>query len=113
MKRIEAIVRPGKATNVCAVLDRVDHPGLTLTEVIGHGRQKGAEQQAQGRTYKVGLVNKMRVELVVKDEDVDRIVMAICEAAVTGQFGDGKIFIHPVEDAIRIRTGERGAAAIG
>ena len=112
MKRIEAIVRPSKVTNVCAVLDRIDHPGLTVMDVEGHGRQKGVEQEVQGKKYKVGLMNKVRIEIVVKDDDVDRITTAICEAALTGKVGDGKIFIHPVEDAIRIRTGERGMAAI-
>jgi nitrogen regulatory protein P-II 1 len=112
MKRIEAIVRPSKIAYVCAVLDRIDHPGLTLMDVEGHGRQKGIEQEVQGKTYKVGLMNKVRIEMVVKDDDVDRITTAICEAAVTGKVGDGKIFVYPVEDAIRIRTGERGLAAI-
>jgi nitrogen regulatory protein P-II 1 len=112
MKRIEAIIRPGKVSEVCAALDRVGHPGVTISEIKGHGRQKGMVTKYRGVSYNVSLVAKMRVEVVVKDEDIDKIVKAIREAAMTGEVGDGKIFVHDMADAIRIRTNETGMAAI-
>ncbi|MGA2172139.1 MAG: P-II family nitrogen regulator [Sedimentisphaerales bacterium] len=112
MNKIEAIVRPGKVADICAVLEKVDYPGLMITEIEGHGKQKGLQQQVRGKTYKVGLMTKARIEVVVKDSDTDKIVKAIRETAFTGKAGDGKIFISPVNDAVRIRTGERGEAAI-
>jgi nitrogen regulatory protein P-II 1 len=112
MKKIEAIVRPAKVGAVCEALEKIGHPGITITEVEGHGTQKGIEQQFRGKTYKVSFMTKGRVQLVVNDEDVDRTVDAICAAAYTGEVGDGKIFIYPVEDAVRIRTRERGAVAV-
>ena len=112
MKRIEAIVRPGKVGDVCAALELAGHHGVMITEIEGHGKQKGLEQQVRGKTYKVGLMTKARIEVVVKDSDTDKIVNAIRETAFTGKVGDGKIFISPVEDAVRIRTAEHGEAAI-
>jgi nitrogen regulatory protein P-II 1 len=112
MKRIEAIIRPEKESDVCAALDRVGHPGVTISEIKGHGRQKGTETNYRGVLYKVGLVAKMRVEVVVQDEDLNRIITAIRDAALTGKMGDGKIFVHDMADAIRIRTNETGMAAI-
>ena len=112
MKMIEAIIRPAKVSDVCAALDTVGHPGIMVTEIEGHGKQKGLEHQVRGKTYKVEFLAKSRIEIVVKDEDVDKTVKAICEAAYSGKVGDGKIFIHPVENAIRIRTGEKGDIAI-
>ena len=112
MKRIEAIVRPAKVAEICAVLEKVDYPGLMITEIEGHGKQKGLQQEVRGKTYKVGLMTKARIEVVVKDSDVEKIVKAIQETAFTGKVGDGKIFISPVDDAVRIRTGERGESAI-
>ncbi|MGA2914964.1 MAG: P-II family nitrogen regulator [Sedimentisphaerales bacterium] len=112
MKKIEAIVRPGKVASVCAVLEEIDYPGLTITEVEGHGKQKGLEQQVRGKTYKVGLLTKARIEIVVKDSDVDKVINAIRETAFTGKVGDGKIFVYPVENAVRIRTNERSEAAL-
>jgi nitrogen regulatory protein P-II 1 len=113
MKKIEAIVRPTKIGDVCLALNAIGHPGLTVTEVEGHGKQRGVEQQFRGKTYKVELITKARIEIIADDGDVEGITKAICEAACTGQVGDGKIFIYPVEDVIRIRTKERGSAAIG
>jgi nitrogen regulatory protein P-II 1 len=113
MKKIEAIVRPTKLGDVCAALNKVGHPGLTITEVEGHGKQKGVEQQFRGKTHRVDLLTKGRIEVIAEDGDVDGITQAICKAAFTGRAGDGKIFIYPVEDVIRIRTEERGSAAIG
>jgi len=112
MKRVEAIVRPGKVNDIYRALEQVGHPGLMISEIEGHGIEKGVEQQVRGKTYKVDLVTKARIELVVPDDEADTIVMAIQKAAVTGQIGDGKIFVHPVEDAVRVRTAERGEAAI-
>ena len=112
MKRIEAIIRPAKVSEVCAALDKVGHPGVTISEIKGHGRQKGIVTKYRGVSYNVSLVAKMRVEVVVKDEDTDKIVKAVREAALTGEVGDGKIFVHDMADAIRIRTNETGMAAI-
>jgi nitrogen regulatory protein P-II 1 len=112
MKRIEAIIRPGNVTDVCAALDKVGHPGVMVTEIEGHGKQKGVEQQVRGKTYKVEFLPKARLEVIVKDEDVEKTISAIREAAYSGKVGDGKIFIYPVDDALRIRTGERGDTAV-
>jgi nitrogen regulatory protein P-II 1 len=112
MKRIEAIVRHAKVAEICAVLEKVEYPGLMITEIEGHGKQKGLTQQVRGKTYKVGLMTKARIEVVVKDSDVEKIINAIQETAFTGKEGDGKIFISPVDDAVRIRTKERGESAI-
>ncbi len=83
-----------------------------VTDIEGHGKQKGVEQQVLGKTYRVSLLPKARIELIVKDSEVGNIVTAIKNAAYSGKVGDGKIFIHPVEDAIRVRTGEQGDNAI-
>ena len=112
MKKIEAIIRPAKVGDVCDALEKVGHPGVMITEVEGHGKQKGIETQIRGKTYKVELMTKARIEIVAKDGDVESIIKAICEAAFTGKVGDGKIFIYPVADAIRIRTAERGDIAV-
>lgn len=112
MKKIEAIIRPAKVGDVCAALDKVGHPGIMITEIEGHGKQKGVEQEFRGKTYKTELMTKARIEIVVKDEDVDKTVKAIREAALTEKVGDGKIFIYPVDDAIRIRTAEQGDNAV-
>jgi nitrogen regulatory protein P-II 1 len=112
MKRIEAIIRPGKVGEVCAALERIGHPGMMISEIEGHGKQKGVETEVRGKTYKVDLMTKARVEVVVKDKDLEKTIKAIREAALTGEIGDGKIFIHPVEDAVRVRTNERGEAAV-
>jgi nitrogen regulatory protein P-II 1 len=112
MKRIEAIIRTGKVGEVSAALHKAGFPGLMISEIEGHGTQKGVEEQVRGKTYKVELMTKARLEVVAKDGDVEKIVKAISEAAATGKIGDGKIFIHPVDDAIRIRTAERGDLAL-
>lgn len=108
MKKIEAIIRPGKVGDVCKALHKVGHPGLMLTEIEGHGKQKGMTKTLRGKEYKVEFMTKTKLDIVAKDEEVDKLVHAIREAAHTGEFGDGKIFISPVEDAIRIRTAEKG-----
>jgi len=112
MKRIEAIVRPEKASEVCDALNKVGHPGVTLSQVEGHGDQKGWTNHVRGMSYRVNLLSKTRVEVVAKDEDVDKIIKAIVNAALTGEVGDGKIFVHDIANAIRIRTNESGIAAI-
>ncbi len=112
MKRIEAIIRPEKASEVCAALDKVGHPGVTLSQVEGHGAQKKWINHVRGISYKVGLLTKTRVEVVIKDEDADKIIKAIREAALTGEAGDGKIFVHDIANVIRIRTNESGLSAL-
>ena len=112
MKRIEAIIRPNKVGEVIAVLSKVGHPGLMITEIEGHGAQEGLETQVRGKTYKVGLLTKAKLEIIAKDSNVSKIVKAIRDAAFTGKVGDGKIFVYPVENAIRIRTDEQGEIAV-
>jgi nitrogen regulatory protein P-II 1 len=112
MKKIEAIVRPTKVGDVCAALEKVGHPGLMITEIEGHGKQKGLEQELRGKTYKVEFLSKAKLEVIVKDEDVDKTIKAIRESAFTGKVGDGKIFIFPLENAVRIRTFEQGEIAV-
>jgi len=112
MKRVEAIVRPTKVGDVYAALEKTGHPGMMVSEVEGHGKTGGIEQQVRGKTYKVDFITKARIELVVEDAEVYEIVAAIQKAACTGEIGDGKIFIHPIDDAVRVRTAERGVAAI-
>jgi nitrogen regulatory protein P-II 1 len=112
MKRIETIISPSKVGDVCAALEKVGHPGIMITEIEGHGKQKGVEQRLRGKTYKIDLLTKAKVEVIVKDSECNGIVKAITAAAYSGKIGDGKIFIHPVDDAVRISTAERGDMAI-
>ena len=112
MKRIEAIIRPTKVNDVYLALEKVGHPGMMVSEIEGHGKTKGIDQMVRGKTYHVDFITKARVELVVEDADVSGIVSAIQKAAFTGQIGDGKIFVHPIDDAVRVRTAENGVAAI-
>lgn len=112
MKKIEAIIRPEKVTAVRQALEKVGFPGLNVTEVEGHGKQKGVVQQWRGEKYRVELLPKMRLEIVVSDRDVSKIVRAIQEVSKTGAVGDGKIFVSTVDEVIRIRTGETGEAAL-
>lgn len=112
MKKIEAVIRPEKLEAVRQALIEVDSPGLMITEIEGYGKQKGLCQQWRGKKYKVELLAKVKIEIVVKDQDVERISKAISEAAKTRKIGDGKIFISSIENAIRIRTGEKGEEAL-
>ena len=112
MQRVEAIIRPEKLDVVKTALEDLDHAGMTLTEVRGHGTQRGVTEQWRGRTFAVEYLTKVKIELVVKDEEVDAIVERIVDAARTGQVGDGKIFVSPVSSAVRIRTGEADEAAL-
>ena len=113
MKRIEAIVRPTGVKQVCNILEKVGYPGVTISNVEGHGRQKGfREDNVRGKMCKMPFLEKKRITLVVQDNDADRIIKAIREAACTGKIGDGKIFVSPMDDAIRISTGETGDVAV-
>lgn len=112
MKKIEAIIRPEKVDEVRKALEKVGFPGVNLSEVEGHGKQKGVVQQWRGEQYRVELLPKVRLEVVVSDKDVRKIVQAIQDAAKTGSVGDGKIFVSTVEEVIRIRTSETGEAAL-
>ena len=112
MKKIEAIVKPFKLDEVRESLSGVGITGLTVTEVKGFGRQKGHTELYRGAEYVVDFLPKIKVEVVIGDEMVDQAVEAIVKAARTGKIGDGKIFVMPVEQVIRIRTGETNEAAI-
>ena len=112
MKLIMAIVKPFKLDEVKEALQGIGIQGMTVTEVKGFGRQKGHTELYRGAEYVVDFLPKIKIELVVPDELADKAVSAITEAANTGRIGDGKIFVFQVEEAIRIRTGERGASAV-
>ena len=112
MKKIEAIIRPSRLTEVKEALAAAGCQGMTTTEVKGFGRQKGHTEVYRGAEYVVEFQPKVKVELVVPDEALEGAVQAILEAAATGKIGDGKIFVSTVEDAFRIRTGESGEAIL-
>jgi nitrogen regulatory protein P-II 1 len=112
MKKITAIVREDRFAMVKDALTDIGYPGMTVTKVKGHGNQKGITEQWRGRTYKTDLISKMQMEMVVADKDVEKIVQCIVKEAKTGNIGDGKIFINPILDVVRIRTGERGEKAV-
>lgn len=112
MKKVEAIVKPFKLEDVKEALAGLGLQGMTITEVKGFGRQKGHKELYRGAEYVVEFLPKMKIEIVVSDDVVDDTIKAIVDAASTGRIGDGKIFISPVDDAIRIRTGESGDVAI-
>jgi nitrogen regulatory protein P-II 1 len=112
MKKVEAIIRPERLSSVRDLLDRNGFPGMSATEIKGRGRQKGVALQWRAGEYKVEFLPKVKLEVVVEDADADRLIDLICEAAHTGEAGDGKIFIYPVEEVIRVRTKERGSAAV-
>jgi len=112
VKKIEAIIRQEKVDAVRAALETSGYFGMTVSEVSGRGRQGGLTLQWRVGEYKVDLLPKIKVEIVVLDEDVPRILNAITTAARTGEMGDGKLFVLPVENAVRVRTGEEGDNAI-
>ena len=112
MRKIEAIIRPEKLDEVRKAIEAVGYPGVTITEAQGHGKQKGVVQQWRGETYRVEFLPKVKLEIIVGDADVERIVQAIIKVAKTGAVGDGKIFVSDIRDTIKIRTGERGEAAL-
>jgi nitrogen regulatory protein PII len=112
MKKIEAIIKPFKLEEVKDALGEAGMEGMTVTEVKGFGRQKGHTEIYRGSEYTVDFLPKIKVELVIADEKVDEAVSAIVKAARTGKIGDGKIFVSDVIEAVRIRTEEKGAAAV-
>ena len=112
MQRIEAIIRPERLAMVKEALEDLDHAGMTLTEVRGHGTQRGITEQWRGKAVTIEYLTKVKNELVVKAGEVDAVIALIIEAARTGEVGDGKIFVSPVSGAVRIRTGDRDEAAL-
>ncbi|MDT5158644.1 MAG: nitrogen regulatory protein 1 [Acidobacteriota bacterium] len=112
MKKIEAIIRPHLLDAVKSALQEVDVKGMTVSEVQGYGRQRGHTETYRGAEYQIDFIPKLKVEVIIPDDIEDFVVSAIAKAARTGKFGDGKIFVIPVDDVIRIRTGERGEAAL-
>lgn len=112
MKKIEAVIRPEKLEDVKNELGRYGIHGMTVTQVVGCGLQKGRVGVYRGHEYSINLLPKIKIEIVIRDHQVDDVVKIIKEAAVTGAIGDGKIFIYPVDNAIRIRTGEFGNDAL-
>jgi len=112
MKRIEAIIQPFKLDDVRDALKDAGVDGMTIYDVRGHGRQKGHKEVYRGQEYEVDLLPKVKVEVVVADDRVEETVKAVVEASRTGKIGDGKVFIFPVEEAIRIRNSETGDAAL-
>lgn len=112
MKKIEAIIRPVKLDEIKDALGRYNIHGMTVTEVIGCGLQKGKKEIYRGTEYTIDLLPKIKIEVVAKDSQVDELIRLILETAKTGEIGDGKIFISTVENAVRIRTGESGEAVL-
>ena len=112
MQKVEAIVRPEKVSVVRQALEELGVAGLTLTQVMGHGAQRGTTQQWKGNTYRVDLLPKVKLEMVIDDSLLERVLSAIEECARTGAVGDGKVFVWPIAEVMRVRTGERGVAAV-
>ena len=112
MTKIDAIVQPGRFESVKSALIEIGVEGMTVSEVRGHGRQKGHTEVFRGREYSVDLLPKIKIELVVEDDTVEKIMDTIATAASTGKIGDGKIFVYKVDDVMRIRNKERGSGAL-
>lgn len=112
MKKIEAVIRPERLDQAMVELRKLGYPGATITEVRGHGKQKGVSHMWRGAEYRVEFLSKLKLEVVVLDEDSSKVISAIVRAARTGAIGDGKVFIYDVENAVRVRTGESGFNAI-
>jgi nitrogen regulatory protein PII len=112
LKKIEAIVKPFKLDDVKEALNEIGIQGMTVTEVKGYGRQKGHKEVYRGAEYVVDFIPKIKLEIVVDEGRVEQVVAKVREAAYTGKIGDGKIFVLPVEQAVRVRTGETGADAV-
>lgn len=112
MKKVEAIIRPGKLEQVKEALGKFDVHGMTVTEVVGCGLQKGKTEVYRGTEYVIDLLPKVKIEMVLKDSLVDEVIKLLVETARTGEIGDGKIFVYSIENTVRIRTGEAGEAAI-
>ncbi len=112
MKKLEAIIQPFKLEEVKEALKAIGVDGMTVTEVRGHGRQKGHTEVYRGQEYRVDLLAKIKIEMVIPSERLDEVLEAITKAARTGKIGDGKIFVYDVADAIRIRNGDRGPSSL-
>ncbi len=112
MKKIEAIIRPEKLNLIREVLDGKGFSGMTVIEVKGRGKQKGITLQWRAGDYRVEFLPKVKLEIVVDDKDTETVIDAICDTVQTGEAGDGKIFVYPVEDVVRVRTKERGCTAV-
>ena len=112
MRKIEAIIRPERLQDVQDALDRLGVSGLTVSDVVGCGRQKGYTEQYRGSRANISLLPKLKVESIVPEAMVDSVVDAILAAAFTGEIGDGRVFVSPIEQAVRIRTGERGEESV-
>lgn len=112
MIKVEAIIKPQKWEEVQKALQEVGVEGLTVTEVRGHGRQKGHTEMYRGVEYRVDLIPKIKIETVIKEDKLEKVLETISGAAKTGQVGDGKVFITTVVDVLRIRTGERGESGL-
>ena len=112
MKLISCIIRPEKLDAVTVALNKIGVVGMTVTDVRGFGRQKGQKEHYRGEEYTIRFLPKVRLEIVIQDDETSKAIRAISEAARTGNIGDGKIFVVDVKDAVRIRTGEQGASAL-
>ncbi len=112
MKKIEAIIQPGKFDEVSAALGEAGYPGITISEVKGHGKQKGITHNWLGKKFKTELIEKIRLEIVVVDSEAEKIIQAILAAAKTGKTGDGKIFVHRIDQAYKISSGEEGDGVV-
>ena len=112
MKKLEMIIKPFKLDDVKEALNEKGILGMTVTEVKGYGRQKGHKEIYRGAEYVVDFMPKLKIEVVVEDNRIEEVIDTVCKAAHTGKIGDGKIFVMPVDEVIRIRTGERGSNAI-
>ena len=112
MKLVTAVIKPHKWEDVRAALEAAGVTGMTVSEVSGYGRQKGHTEVYRGAEYDIALVPKIRVEIVVADEDADTVVEAITRSAATGRIGDGKVWVSPVETVVRVRTGDKDSAAL-
>ena len=112
MKKVECVIRPIKIDEVKMALEAIGVVGMTVTDVRGYGNQRGRTEKYRGNTYVVNLLPKVKIEIVVPDDRAEEVVEAVVEAAQTGEIGDGKVFVASVEKAVRIRTGERGEAAL-
>jgi nitrogen regulatory protein P-II 1 len=112
MKEIRAIIRLEKLRDVLDALEEAGHPGVSVERIEGHGRQTGLVEQFRGREFKVDLLPKARLDIVCADTEVEQLISTIVDSAKTGAIGDGKIFVYPVQDALRIRTGETGDHAV-
>lgn len=112
MKKLEIVIKPEKLEDVKAILDACSAKGVMVSNIMGYGNQKGYTQMYRGTKYNVNLLPKTKVETVVDNETAERVIDRIVKEITTGNYGDGKIFVYDVEDAVRIRTGERGSEAL-